>query len=423
MNDTEAQQIFEELTFGFRLDANLRLDAEATRRFVPSCDESCSSASRPIERVAARAATAATHAALELSAGVDSRFVAALAVMGGVVPRRAITIHTSELEVEVAKRVADALQLEHRIVHPVRDVSPERLAADAREFVVASAGLANASAYAMLPGIFRDLSPFRTAQFGGVGGEIASGFYWSPLDHLAPFVPCGTWARLRLAAPGLPASRLYRASSWRQLWKRSIRRLSDIVRTRAGEGRRDALDRLYREQRLGAWAIPVLNASASWYQPQMPLLCEEFFQWAAEQRGQGRRSQIELIRAVSPNLARIGFNALPREAGGGLSSRANKIVTKAQRAFGRVLGKDRAPPPHLIRTTERLLQCASIHGEVEALVRENDALGLDIDAVRRALDSPAVFAFEIGSLITAAIRRGEEAPMSAREPTELRAQS
>ena len=121
--------------------------------------------------------------AIELTGGVDSRLLLALCASADARPAFAFTIGPeSSDDALVARALCDIVGVEHRCIPTF---APERHAtSDARAFCAGSGWICNAASSAWLPGVFGILQNARGAQITGVGGEIAGGFYHTPLDPL-----------------------------------------------------------------------------------------------------------------------------------------------------------------------------------------------------------------------------------------------
>jgi hypothetical protein len=431
-----ALDLYEDLRFGFRLDSEGLRDE--SRRFAgsPAAGEAMDSAlfagrDARLQPVASRvAASFARGAALELSGGVDSRFVLALGLAAGEAPRRALTIDTGGADAEIAAEIARTLRIEHRVVRFDQRPSPGTLRADAVAFVQASLGRANATASAYFPGVFRQVADFRDEQVGGVGGEVAAGFYHTPIDALWRGLPLSLWVRLRLAAPGDRQVGIFEPSRRRALAEASMGRLRAALEL---DGRPDGtwrarVDRLYREYRLGNWAAATLEASSHWYRVTMPLMSDAYFDWArsvpaAEHRGKSvQRAFVQRVLVqrvlegrgserrdpVVPDGQALG--SVPYAVASdtaGRRSRGAKIMRKWRRVVER-LGSRPRPAPRLASDAATVLSGdPEFRESILALARwESGALGLESDGLRRMLEAPGLHALELGALATTAVRLG-----------------
>jgi hypothetical protein len=426
-----ALDLYEDLRFGFRLDSEGLRDE--SRRFAgsPAAGDATDSAlfagrDARLQPVASRvAASFARGAALELSGGVDSRFVLALGLAAGEAPRKALTIDTGGADAEIAADIARSLRIEHRVVRFDQRPSPSALRSDAVAFVQASLGRANATASAYFPGVFRQVADFRDEQVGGVGGEVAAGFYHTPIDALWRGLPLALWVRLRLAAPGDTQVGVFEPSRRRALADASMARLRAALELddRSGRPWRARVDRLYREYRLGNWAAATLEASSRWYRVTMPLMSDAYFDWArsvpaAEHRGKSvQRAFVQRVLGgrgserrdpVVPDGQVLGSvpYAVASDAVG-RRSRGAKFMRKWRRVVER-LGSRPRPAPRLASDAATVLSGdPEFRESILALARwESGALGLESDGLRRMLDAPGPFALELGALGTTAVRLG-----------------
>lgn len=411
-----ALDLYEDLRYGYRLNRDGLRDEP--RRFAGSADARTGLRADRIpepwtalREVAARAAASfARGAALELSGGVDSRFVLALGFAAGERPRRAFTIDTGGTDAPVAARLAEKLGIEHRIVRFADRIEPARLVRDAADFVTASGGAANAMASAFLPGVFRELSDFRTEQIGGVGGEVAAGFYRTPVDPILSRLPLSLWIRLRLSVPGSRHVSFFRPAAAAALGRRSEER---VRRALGLDGRkpvswRARVDDLYQDYRLSNWAAVTLEASSHWYRVTMPLMSDAYFAWArglpaAQHRG--KRAQRDFLSAMDPSAAAIPWDLdLVRE---GARSRFHRLRRKLGRASERLAGAARQAPALARRGASIAVRDQCFADAILELGRPRfEPLGLSSSALERALSDPEGNALELGALATAAVRLG-----------------
>ncbi len=405
-----ARELYEDLIYGFRigtLPTSRRVDAI---RFLPvSAPQTASTDS--LENVAVLARMTSDcfddSAALELTGGTDSRLVLALALAGGGRPRKSFTVAVgSSDDVRVAAEIAALLGIEHRTITPSPD--PTTALRDAANFARESGWVCNCVGYGWLPDVYRQLADFRTTQVGGVGGEIASGFYRTALDPIwrhPPLLPF--WKRLRLARPGFTASSLFRIADARRLERETAHGIGDFFKACTSvAGWQERTDDLYLKRRIGHWALPTLKASSYWYQPRMPFLSANYLAWAravpAAERTRSRQVRLAdqlITSALSPNDA-AGLFVAPRRARG---RKLGKIV----HALERLASKPRESPPLFQEFAKALVRDERFRRGVLALADDRVCnLGLDPNGVRDAIARPHQFAFELGALGTAAFSHG-----------------
>jgi hypothetical protein len=349
-------------------------------------------------------------AALELSGGVDSRFVLALGLAAGERPSRVITLDAGGGDAEVATQIAGVLGCRHRMVRFEAAPSGGELLRDAVDFVRASGLRSNATAFALLPAVFRQLADFRDEQIGGVGGEVAAGFYHTPFDVIWPRLPLSLWVRLRLALPGDQQVRVFHPSARRALEARSHARLRAALGLDAAEARpwRARVDALYRVYRMGNWAAATLTASSRWYRVTMPLMSDAYFAWAdgvpaAEHRS--KRAQRGFIERIDGGLGAIPYG-VERKQDGSRSSGARSL-RKLRRIAGRLARQRRSAPELAQRAAVVLASESRFRDALRGLSAWNGgSLGLRLDAIEAMTADPVRNALELGALATAAIRVG-----------------
>lgn len=336
-------------------------------------------------------------ACIELTGGVDSRLLLALGLGAGGKPTKSFTIGLeSDPDVRVAREIAELLGMEHRAIRVEQD--EHRLVEDTTAFVAESGYVCNAAAYGWLPTIFRTLGLWRDAQLSGVGGEIGEGFYYTGFDPVFQVLNSPRlWLRARAVVDG---------GRWSSLFEGGFGdRLAKVARDRPelNESKpwRLRTDDFYTHARIHGWAIPVIRASAAWYQPITPFLSNEYLAWSrslsAEQR-HNRAAQHELIGRTSPELAGIAYaKQLEAPAGGKLARK----LGKAKRLASRVLPRPTAQPEQWASTARSLMR--SLDGADSVVDRLRTLGGVRVDRVAEVLRSdPSTAAHAIGALLTMA---------------------
>jgi hypothetical protein len=333
--------------------------------------------------------------AIELSGGLDSRLVLALAIAAGAKPKLAITLGGLEsADVLAATEICRTLSIEHRIIAIGADA--DQIVDDAHAFVRFSGYMANATSYAWLPAVFRKLSNIRCGQITGAGGECATGFYFTPLD---PLFNAGhfhkLWVQYRLAVPGAISGSLFRRSIAGDLERCATQdALSGVICDCDAGTWRDRVVHFYRDQRVRQWAAPVLTASNNWYKVAAPLLHAAFLGWAeslSEQQRAGRRAQRELLRNLNTSLSDIPYAEH--------FARKPPLLTRLAR---RALKYRAAAPAGAEGTALTLLRDSKIRAQLDQLLAAN-AEFWDEQQFRRICTRPSHFAHEVGVLVTAAI--------------------
>lgn len=350
-------------------------------------------------------------ACIELTGGVDSRLLMALGVSAGGKPSAAFTIGSDQdPDVIVARQIAELLGMEHRAL-TVR-MEADRLPDDARAFVAESGFVCNAAAYGWLPSVFRALAPWRTAQLSGVGGEIGEGFYYSGFDGLFQRLNSPRlWMRARVVVDGGRWAGLFEPGIF---WDRLRTVARETACLRAPGAWRQRTDAFYTDARIHGWAIPVIRASAAWYEPITPFLSAEYLAWArgldaAEMAS--RAAQLDLIGRLSPELAALPY---AKQLGGARSGGLSRKLAKVRKLAGRVLPGPTQQPEQWRQAAESLMR--TLDGADSVVDRLRLLPGVRADGVARALrENPATSAHVIGALLTMAmgIEEHAKAPDSA----------
>ena len=338
-------------------------------------------------------------ACIELTGGVDSRLLLSMGVNAGGKPTKSFTIgRDGDPDVTVARQISEALGMEHRTL--AADIDRERLADDTRAFAAQSGFVCNAAAYGWLPTIFRTLAPWRTAQLSGVGGEIGEGFYYSGFDGIFQKLNSPRlWLRARVMVDG---------GRWADCFEPGMfkRRLHEVARQRPELNTREPwrvrTDGFYTHARIHGWAIPVIRASAGWYEPITPFLSGEYHTWARSLTGEqmhNRAAQRQLIERLSPQLAALPYaKQLASPAGGKLGRK----LAKARKLAGRVLPRPTVQPDQWSRTAGLLME--SLGGADSVVDRVRTLPGVRVDRIASVLVSdPATAAHAIGALVTMAM--------------------
>lgn len=344
--------------------------------------------------------------ALELSGGVDSRFVLSLGLREGVKPRMSFTLgHEDDEDVCIARRICNSFGIRHVRI-PVK-CDPALALADARQFVQCSGYAVNACSYGWLPPAFDHLATYRTAQIGGGGGECASGYYYSPLDFLCRHPRAQRrWVRHRLMRPGVALQTLFSEDCARDLESELIDDVLGCMHNVDGSWRRNS-DEFYLAQRVPNAGGPVLAASAAWYEPYQPLLHPAHVEWTrtltTSQRA-NRRWQMALIHALTPQLGSIPYSGSRRYANtpaGRLCESMQRSVRVTHRAAKRLCGARSAPDLGACRFAEILANKNSVRASIAGLVQSRD-LHLDQSRLAALTSTPEESVHELGVLCSTA---------------------
>jgi hypothetical protein len=406
-----ALELFEDIAFGFRLTQSPRASrmAEAWMPMQVRAATSPATHASSLDPLGARIAELVdSETALELTGGSDCRLLLSLILAFGTPIERAFTLDLGDGDdAMVARAIAEALGLEHLVVRPT--ITSTRVLEDAILFTRSSGWSCNAVSYGWMPGVYRQLAGFRKSQIGGVGGEIATGFFRTPLDRFA-FCPCfvGSWRRFRLQRP----------AAWLHLFRPEVRHhlaalsAASVDAFFSGNRNRDAWrdrsDAFYLERRIRHWAAPVLTASSRWYEPRMPFLTDEYLQWARsvppKERSRGRQH-----RVTAEYLARASASGfLDARGHAALFTRPNPTRSgKLRRAMARLMAKPRPAPMVYREFAAALAGDERLRHAIMALAERGGPhdLGLDRAAVERLLAAPQAACFEFGAVATAACSR------------------
>ncbi len=406
------QELFDDLVYGFRICGGGRSSSIRAEQFVsPKSfetidevrDDDCSGETSFCEAIEVAASAFDDQSALELTAGADSRLVLAMALAGGARIRRSFTVDIGESEdPKVASLIAQTLGIKHLVVAP--DLGVGDPVSDAHEFARASGWVCNAVAYGCLPSVFRQLAEYRTSQVGGVGGEIGTGFYRTDLDRFARHEFVRTmWRRIRLRRPNA-ATHLFRPEV-----RRALARVADqsidqfFTGCDTSDVWRHRTDQFYLERRIQNWALPVLSASAHWYEPRMPLLSSSYAHWAFTasplERNRGRQ-QHETKRLLNPILSTDALAVLLASPNKAKKTR----IARLRRVWERAVTHSRPSAPIFESLSKILMQDGSLVQGILKLSERGTAsdLGLCPRALQSAIADPSRYAFEIGALATAA---------------------
>lgn len=333
-------------------------------------------------------------AALELTGGCDSRLLLALGLSAGCRPKLAFTIDTqgSEEDAAIAGELCTRIGAEHLRI-PVdtetgRDANAMVL--DGRRFVGAAGSLVQATSYAWLPSVYRVLSPRRDAQVTGAGGEVATGFYDTPLDALCSIpIARRLWLKRRLMRPGV--SDVWLGGAGRSMRARCVDRCDALL---IDDGPwQDRTRGFYLRQRLRSWAAPVLVGSGGWYRPVAPLLSRAYMQWAWSQpvsARRGRDAQRSAIARLAPDLADIRF------AGSGDQP---AWLRQSRKIASRLRGAASTPDLFSERTCRELLEDPETESALEQL---SDAWPFGRAALSDGLRDRRGSSHEVGVVVSTA---------------------
>ena len=344
--------------------------------------------------------------ALELSGGVDSRFVLAIGLHAGVKPRLAFTLGSDDDEdVQIAQLICVRYDIKH-LTLPV-EIDPTRIVADAYDFVMRSGFAANACAYAWLPAAFEQLSSRRMAQIGGGGGECASGFYYGPADFLgASRALDQLWVRARLFKSGVEMTEMFGRTRGRLLSADVTNTALRILREKHGTWR-EASDAFYLTQRVPNAGGPVLCASACWYEPLQPLLHQPHIEWTRSltpSQRTHRRIQMRLIHQLDAALGEIRYSngrRYARSRGAKVKQQVRRLTLSASKIRRRLVNRRVAPDQGADVAAEALVRHEPIREAIRGLT-DRPELNVRSEYVERMLAAPRRYEYELGVLLSTA---------------------
>ncbi len=335
-------------------------------------------------------------AALELTGGMDSRLMLAAGLRRGVKPKLAFTIgDANTYDVMMARAIAKEFGFPHLTLPVV--VNEDRIKQDTIDFVRASGYGVNATCYGWLPGTLAALDGKRTAQITGLVGEIAGSSYYTPFDFLiGPLHLARLWVKYRLMRPWI---------DWRRVWPDHLqRKLEDELTEEAlqdlnsFEGNwRERTDLFYKHKKIGRWAIPVMDASNTYYTVVAPLMSPEYCAWAvslpvAERIRRG--NERALLRRAHPQLADF-------KAPDGVMSPKLQMSTLGK-ILKRLKKQRRDSALGTVMTAVALARDREIRAFVQAMAHESGG-GFVPAEIDHLLDFPEEQPELLGSLITAAV--------------------
>ena len=241
---------------------------------------------------------------LELTGGLDSRLSLAILLNSGIKPACAMTIGQPDSpDVRVARSIAKAVGVDHRILDERNSVPPVHRAGD--RFITASGGIANYSLYYPLAALTATLDGDRMSQASGLGGEFGIDFYWAPgIDTLTSMGILRPLTRHRI----LQVSPSLKKSLGDGVLRAANRITEEIMEKfeRYQKTSWEALRQFYIYERMANWAFPILNANRQRYELVSPLLSTEYLAWTnsmTHSTRQHRKGQTNLLPKICQGFA------------------------------------------------------------------------------------------------------------------------
>lgn len=241
---------------------------------------------------------------LELTGGLDSRLSLAILLNSGVKPTCAMTIgRLNSPDVRVARSIAEAVGMDHRVIDESNSVPPVHRAGD--RFITASGGIANYSQYYPLAALTSELDGDRMSQASGLGGEFGIDFYWAPgIDSLTSmgFLRPLTRHRILQISPSL-------RKSLGAGVLRAANRITDEIMAKFESYQKtpwESLRHFYIHERMAHWAFPILDANRQRYELVSPLLSKEYLAWTnsmTRSTRKHRKGQTNLLPKICRGFA------------------------------------------------------------------------------------------------------------------------
>lgn len=317
---------------------------------------------------------AAPQAALELSGGLDSRLILAAMPRSERSGRVAITLDDSggrSAEARIAREVAEATELDHRLVPLGLDLlDGDRLLGLLDRTIDGYDHMANP--LDKLPLVLAGQDHDEVARFGGQNGEIIRGFYYpmQPLDRRASAELVEKLVDWRLIANDRASPRLFSPAGADAMAtaREEMRRALSTFQGSWGE----ALDQFYLRYRMQAWAG---NAASNRFVGRAILwpFFDDRFLHAAMALPAARKDQSKVAYQLLLTLDRL-LAAIPLDNGhrpdafarGGLRVRATKWSTTLRKG-SRKLVQRLIPAATAVIGSDRLIAAWREQGGFRAL--------------------------------------------------------
>lgn len=328
----------------------------------------------------------------DLTAGWDSRLLAAFLLHAGVPFETTVTGPAGSPDVLLSTRIAAALGLTH---HPLPHGGPPT-ADEVFDATTLSDGLVNAILYARVLRVHRKLSARFGATLNGSFGEVARGYWWEILkpgpEGIGPLdAEAISRARYAAGAPGFdlwpPAERLDPVPHFAEVVARTD---APLTGARPLSFR---MDHAYLRLRMRSWQGRIASSTDRLWPCVSPLIArpalESLLRTQARDRNRNRLARRALSR-YAPDLARqpleSGGPAVPRSLGN-----AWRFAPEARRLLGKVANKLLGRRTHartLEETSAPRLALLREERVRAALDPDRMALGdhVDRDALRRLLE-------------------------------------
>lgn len=344
---------------------------------------------------------------IELSGGLDSRCVLAMANWMGVKPKFAFTLGSDASEdVRIAAELCRRSGVQHKTIS--NQFVGESLEEDTEDYLEAAGYQVNATAYGWMPSLFRSLETQRSSQ---VCGQMSStAFFYTPFDWAARTrLGLQFWVSKRLVMSGNRVAELVGSDLAAEGAQAVFASAEKLIRATSSSFRSSS-DEFFLYQRNRQWATVVAHAARYWYRNYVPLLDSAVTEWAwrcnrSDQKF--RINQMLLAEHLGRSIAGVKYE-------GGIRCPHNmwdrlwlesKIVQKTSRGLRNRVMKYRRPPD--LNADSAAIFLAQSSGTLDAVNGLLGHLGVDNggDTLRRITEAPMAFEREFGLLVTLGLLR------------------
>ncbi|MGB0467230.1 MAG: hypothetical protein ACPGF7_06845 [Pontibacterium sp.] len=328
-----------------------------------------------------------------------------MGIAHGKTPKMSFTIGSNtDPDVILAKKISEEFGFEH--INLEYDTPNEDCLSDAFAFVARSDFSSNACSYAQLPRIFRKLDSYREHQVCGVGGEIGTGFYYTPLDGIINNqISKDLWIKYRLSVPGNLAGKIFKKTCLSKYSKNSEKNVLNVIGSIGDLSWRSKVDCLYSENRMRQWAGPVLKSSSYWYGIHAPFLEENYISWGMgldSEDKKDRKAQLEKTKQFCPDLAVVPY-------GGDLSQNKNESsknffhkLSKVDKIIKRLFGKRREGDLGASDFSSKVFGMKEAQSIVIEFTSSHPTV-LNADVINEMINNPRLYANELGFLLTVSL--------------------
>lgn len=349
----------------------------------------------------------ADNACMELSGGMDSRCVLALANSRGVRPKFAFTLGSEDSEnVVLARELCEKSGIEHRRISLDFDLS--NIEQDSRDYLEAAGYQVNATSVCWMPVLFRLLAPDRDTQ---ICGQMAStAFYYTPFDPLNRFdAVLRKWVDMRVLISGNRAPMIF-GNDIHQSGLNLVRETAMKAIRDAGGSFRDGGDEFFIFQRNRQWAAGWIHAARYWYRNHAPMIDRRVAEWTWRSHPRDkvfRINQMRLCEDLGGPIAGVPFEGgyrCPTNGLGRLQTSYESFAKLARGVRGRLSWKRRRPDMNADNAAVAMLSSGNLKpGIIDML---SDVGSPDPEQVMDHIDANiGSHEREIGFLVTLSLLR------------------